>query len=114
MDQFRDGWTETDDGTDGAALTVTRTAATNKAHFVSSYMVTISSGTTTAGITVELRDGSTVKWKDTLKSGATIGDRVGMVFREPIRMTPNTAVNLVVSDPGDAGTVTANIAGFTE
>lgn len=111
---FKPGWTETDDGSDGEALTVTRAAVTNKAHFITAFSVVITSGNTSQGITIELRDGSTKVYKDAIKSGASIGDKAGIVFPDPIRISQGAAANLVISDPGTGGVITGNIVGFTE
>jgi hypothetical protein len=93
--------------------TLTKAAVTGKSHYITSLEVSISGAAAANDITISLKDGSTVVWKEIIGSGAPRGERAGIVFTSPIKMTAATATTLVV-DAGGAGVLTsANLAGYT-
>jgi hypothetical protein len=83
-------------------------------HVVTGFEVVIRGAAAGADISVQLKDGSTVKWQTYLGSGALRGERVGIVFAHGIEMTAATAVTLVVGAGGASVISEANMAGYTK
>lgn len=104
---------QTQDSGANAAQTLTRTARAGMSHYITAIEVSISGSAAANDITIQLQDGSTTVWKEIIGSASTTGERAGIVFNQPVKLTTGNAANLVVS-AGGAGVVTsANMAGFT-
>jgi hypothetical protein len=98
----------------GAGQTITKVAEANRRHVVTAVEVVTRGAAVSADTSVELKDGATVKWRTYFGVGALRGERVGGVFANPIEMSINSAVALVVGAAGAAVITEANMAGKTE
>jgi hypothetical protein len=107
-------WSVNNTSAANAAVTTSKAAEPGKRHYVTGFSAVISGAAAANDISVELRDGATVKWREYIGSGAARGARVAVnLGTGGIEMSVNAAVNLVVS-AGGAGVVTdANLVGFT-
>lgn len=111
MPQVR--WSTSEDSAANTAKTLTKAAEAGKKHVVTDFEVAISAAAAGADITVELKDGATLKWKTILGSAAARGAKVDYHSAIGIELSDNAAANLVVS-AGGAGTVThLSMGGFT-
>ncbi|MEC0265137.1 hypothetical protein [Paenibacillus anseongense] len=104
---------QTQDSGNNAVQTLTRVLVAGKSHYITSIEVSISGAAAANDITVELKDGSTTVWKEIIGSGAPRGERAGIVFNSPIKLTAGNAANLVVSAGGTGVITSANMAGYT-
>lgn len=106
-------WTVTADSVANTLQTLTRALVAGKSHYVTMIEVSISGGAAANPIFVTLMDGATIKWKESIGSGAPRGTTVGFTTPFPILITAGVAVGLVV-DAGGVGVVTtANLGGYT-
>jgi hypothetical protein len=106
-------WALSEQSLAATALTLTQAAETDKTHSVQGFDVAIGGADTTVSITVVLRAGATVLWRTRFGPSAKQGERVGVMFSEPLQAPVNTAVSLEVS-AGSLGVVTdCNLAGLT-
>jgi hypothetical protein len=101
------------DSAANTAQTITVAAVAGKYHHASGLSVYVSAAAAVSDITVELKDGATVKWKGIIGAGAERGSSVERTFDPPIRGTTNTAMTLVVSAGGASVVTTANLQGYT-
>ena len=107
-------WTVTGVSSANTAQTVTTAAATREQHFVTSFLVVIKGADAGEDIDIELKDDTTVIWRDVIGFGSGRGSRVGIVCEDkPFEITEGNAVNLVIG-VGGAGCVTvASMKGYT-
>ncbi|OPX93985.1 MAG: hypothetical protein A4E53_00148 [Pelotomaculum sp. PtaB.Bin104] len=107
-------WTVTGDSTANAAVTITKAAQPNKKHYITAIEAVVSGAAVgAADVAVELRDGSTVKWKSIIGAAAVQGTRVVMAFSHPVELSTNAAANLYAAAGGTGVIITLNMAGFT-
>lgn len=104
---------QTQDSTANTAQTLTRAAVPGKCHYITAVEVLISGAAAVNDITIQLQDNSSTVWKEFIGSGATRGERAGIVFLSPIKITQGNPANLVVAAGGASVVTTANMAGFT-
>ena len=107
-------WTAMGTSAANTTQTVTMAAVSTKKHYVFAFEVALRAADAGNDMVIELRDGSTAKWKTVIGNGAPRGERIGIVFPKPIEMSINTAVNLVVPAGGTGCITEANIAGETK
>jgi hypothetical protein len=106
-------WAITQDSEANTEQTLTKAAISGRKHFVTALEVVISGGNAGADISVILQDGTTALWKTFIGSGATRGERVGLVFSQPLECGMGNAANLVVAAGGASVVTSANLAGYT-
>lgn len=107
-------WAVTGDSTANTAKTITQAAEAGKKHVVTDLEVAISAAAVgTADITVELKDGTTLKWKTIIGAAAARGARIEYHSAFGIELSDNAAANLVVSAGGTAVVTHLNMGGYT-
>lgn len=106
-------WATSQDSVANTALTVTRAAEASRAHYVTMLEVVVSGAAAANDITVLLKQGATVKWKEVIGSGAARGTAVGFTTSQGIEFAENTAVTVEVLAGGAGVVTTTNLAGYT-
>lgn len=111
---FHDGVTTVSQNATNAINTITIPADANGRNGVLKVTASVSAVAATALITVQIKDGSTVKWSFDLPATAPIGTVIGEDFFYSPLGTKNTAMTIVASASGAAGSiVTLNAQYFT-
>lgn len=110
-------WTVTGDSTANAAKTITKAAVASKSHYITAFEVVISAAAAGADITVLLQEdaaGTPVTyWKTIIGNASPRGERVGITFPLPIKLTANKTADLVVSAGGASCVTSLNLSGYT-
>lgn len=106
-------WTVTGDSSANTARTITKAGEAAKKHYITGFSAVLGAAAAGADIAIQLKDGSTVKWKEIIGNAAASGTRVAVTFEHAIEMTENTAANLVSDAGGASAVVTLNLTGYT-
>lgn len=106
-------WTETDDSAADTALTVTKAGVTGQRHYVTAFEAVLRAAAATGDVKVAVQDGSTDKWVTYFGDAAVRGERVGVVFANPLRITAGADAKVVVAAAGASAIVTATLSGYT-
>lgn len=107
-------WAVTQDSAANTSQTLSKAAVAAKRHYLLACEVVISAAAVgTADIVVTVQDGGTVLWKSIVGAGAPRGERVGVVFSQPLQCSVNTAAQVVVGAGGASVVTTANLCGYT-
>lgn len=94
-----------DASTANSSNTETVASATGKKHYLLGLVVDIEGAASSTVITIEVRDGSTVKMKRAIPSGAVVGSDMPITGSPIFVGTAATALNIVVG-AGGAGCIT--------
>lgn len=106
-------WAISQDSTANSPQTLTRAAESGKTHYITAIEVSISGAAAGNDVSIELRSGSTKKWKGFIGSGLGSGVKYGVVFTTPVELNVGEDANLVVAAGGTSVVTTANLSGFT-
>lgn len=99
--------THSDRSTANTELTTTVAAVAGLKIRIHAFECVVSAADTGNEVNIILNSASTVLWETALNTGATIGDRTGLVFSTPIECAENEAFTLV-SDAAGASSVIVN------
>jgi hypothetical protein len=106
-------WGITQDSAADTTQTLSKDAVVDQRHHITAFEVVISGGDAGADISVILKDGTTAIWKTLIGSGATRGERVGMVLSQPLQCGVGNAASLEVGAGGADVITSASMAGYT-
>jgi hypothetical protein len=107
--------TKTQDSAANTEQTVTVAAQGGYRHYVTGYEVTIAAAQVgAADITILIKDGTAVIWKDVIGATAARGTNISKVFKFPLRMTIGNKIDMVVSAGGANVVTSANLLYFSE
>lgn len=106
-------WTIVNSGSAGSALTIYKAAESGKKHYILAFSAIISGADASSDILIELKSGTTVKWRERIGSGSERGEKAGMVFSKPIEIDTNTVVELSASTGGTGVVIDLNLEGET-
>jgi hypothetical protein len=107
-------WSVTQTSTANTVLTLTKTAVNGHKHVITGFEVVLSGSSAGQDISIELKDGSTAKYKTMIGKDATVGTRVHVRFTYGIEMSEGTAANLSVAAGGSSAVTTGNMTGYTK
>ena len=107
-------WPVSTAGAAGAAVTATYAANANASHYVTKINVVVSTAALTNLVTIILKDGTTAIWQSALPASAAVGQQVTFDFPFPLKITKNSAPNLVVSASTGTSVVVASMSGYTK
>jgi hypothetical protein len=111
----RTQWSIVQASSANAAQTATRAAETGNLHFVHGLDVWVTAAVGSAGEKlVELKSGTTVKWRGFLPASAAVATRLEKTFDPPLQMASGEAVNLEVAALGPSAISQATLRGHTE
>ena len=113
---FGDGWATTGASAANTAGALSKAAVTGKCHYITGFSVVVTAAAaaaTAAGFLVQLKDGTTSKWEETLPASAAVGTVISRTFPSPIRITSGAAANLAVAALGASSISRMNLCGYT-
>ena len=113
---FGDGWAATGASTANTAGTLAKAAVSGKCHYITGFSVVVTAAAaaaTAAGFLIQLKDGATSKWEETLPASAAVGTRIAVTFPTPIMITSGAAASLAVAALGESSIARMNLAGYT-
>lgn len=113
---FGDGWATTGASAANTAGALSKAAVTGKCHYITGFSVVVTAAAaaaTAAGFLVQLKDGTTSIWEDTLPASAAVGSSIDVTFPAPIRITSGAAANLAVAALGASSIARMNLCGYT-
>lgn len=106
-------WTVADKSAAATAKTITKAAEAGKRHYITYISATVLTADVTGDPSIELQDGSTVKFETNFGDSDVRGATRTVHFTRPIRLSVNTAANLVSESGGTGAVIALNMGGFT-
>lgn len=94
-------------------LTLTKGVGGTNHLLVTGYLVIVSGASPANDITISLKTGATVVWRDIITAAAAIGTRVAMNFLNPIPGGYGIDITLEILAGGVGVVTTANLCGYT-
>ena len=113
---YASGWSVTATSAANTAGAATKAAASGKTHYITGFSVNVSdaaAGATAAGFAVQLKNGSTVIWTETLAASAAVGSRIAVEFPAPIPCTSGAAASINCAALGASSKSNLNLNGYT-
>ena len=94
--------------------TLTVAAVTGQRHHIYGVDVYIRGASNSVGMTVELREGATVRWRGVIGETSSKGERTGFILPHGVEFAENTAINLYVPAGGAGCISVANLLHHTK
>jgi hypothetical protein len=107
-------FTKTGSGSADTAYELSHAAVAGQSHHLCGFEVVLRGAVTDADIAITLEDGGTPFWTTYFGTAAAIGERVGAMFPEPIRITANAILSIAAAAGGTGAIFTISYYGYTE
>lgn len=104
-------WTVLSTSSSNSAHTATRPTEPGKNHYITMFEVTLRGGTAQNDTAIEIKTGNTTVWKTFIGSGSVRGERVGIVFQKPLKVSGSAAI--YVASAGSDCVTESCLGGFT-
>lgn len=114
--QVVNGWSVTAASAANTAGKAEKAATAGKTHYITGFSVNVSAaaaGATAAGFAVQLKNGTTVIWTETLAASAAVGSGVAITFPAPIPCASGAAASIHCAALGASSVANMNLNGFT-
>lgn len=109
----RSSWTVVADSTANAAVTGTRAGVSGRRLYILGFEAVLFGASAGNDITVEVRDGTTARWRTYIGAGASRGERVGVMFPQPLELTAGNDAVINATAGGTGAQVTVSMMGDT-
>lgn len=113
---FGDGWAVTGLSDANTAGALAKTAVSGKCHYLTGFSVCVAAAAaaaTATGFLIEIKNGTTVIWQETLPASGAVGTVINRTFPVPVRCASGAALTLAVAALGTGSKALMNLSGYS-